>query len=382
MNPVKIWIMKRIGFLLLLISALALTMPAFAQTRPAGLSDSQEPGSVIVFPKFIRGTVVLPEGVTAAQSELEISVECPKGVTCAEQQAVKIRAHWVCGSSEADQDNSFVCKETDFDITCTVFEKCVLTPDGFQVGPGVPTKLVPRAECPRGYLIAWVIRPSDDHPIKFDGLIGDGVLREAGTALAAYTAIPIQADPKLASGAEVLTNGNGALIFDGTANHYQMATGRVFNDVRYTTTTPNTFSNVLSFGSLTLLTIDVKSNRPNFPVFVDLDFFGGNPSIIGNENQLSTFTEFICWEEIALTDIDANLTSAFMGRKGQVVSSAAEKVPVFGITDTAGPATLLGLFETTEGPPAFLRAYYKALFNDSNPVPTKFRPGPSPIFLP
>jgi hypothetical protein len=71
-----------------------------------------------------------------------------------------------------------------------------------------------------------------------------------------------------------------------------------------------------------------------------------------------------------------------MGRKGVFVSNAAEKVGIFGIQDDVGLTTLLGLFETTEGPPAFLRAYYNNLFNDSNPVPTKFRPGPSPIFLP
>jgi hypothetical protein len=49
----------------LLVLALALAAPAFAQVRPTTLSDSQEPGSVIVFPKFIKGTVALPEGGTA-----------------------------------------------------------------------------------------------------------------------------------------------------------------------------------------------------------------------------------------------------------------------------------------------------------------------------
>jgi hypothetical protein len=364
---------------MLLVPALALAAPAFAQTTvPVGLSDSEEAGSVLIFPKFIRGTVTLPEGVLAPQSELEIGVVCPKGFVCSEHLAIKIRAHWVCPGSD-DVTTKFVCQETDFDITCTVFEKCVLTPDGAAISAGVPTKVVPRAECPRGYLIAWVIRPSDDTPISFNGLVGDAVLRETNTALAAYNAIPIQANP--ATMASVATNGNGALLFDGGATHYQMITGRVFGDVRYTTTAPNTFSTVLSNGSLTLLTLDVKSNRPNNPVFVDLDFFGGNPSTIGNENQLSTVTHFICWEEVFLTDIDANLTSAFMGRKGVFVSSAAEKDQIFGITDDSGPTTLLGLFETTEGPGG-ARAYYNNLFNDSNPVATKFRPGPSPIFLP
>jgi hypothetical protein len=381
MNPGKIWITKRAGFLLLLISALALAMPAFAQIRPPGLSDSQEPGSVIIFKKFIKGVVTLPEGGLAPRSELELGVVCPKGFICSEHLQVKIRAHWVCGTGEFAAATSFVCRETDFDIICTVFEKCVLTPDGTAVTAVVPTKVVPAAPCDRGYLIAWVIRAADDQPIKFDGLVGDGVLREAGTALAAYNAIPIQADPALATNGVIAVNGNGALIFDGGRNHYQMVTNQVIGDVRYSNNLARAADPILSDGSLTLFTLDVKSNRPNNPVFVDLDFFGGNPSLIGNENQLSTFTEFICWVEIRLLDIDANLNAAFMGRKGVVVSGKAEKVGIFGIQDEIGPATLLGMFETTEGPAANLRAYYFDLYNDSEPVPTRFRPGPSPIFL-
>ena len=74
--------------------------------------------------------------------------------------------------------------------------------------------------------------------------------------------------------AVINTNGNGALFFDGAPGHYQAVTGQVLGDVRYTNlTTGPTFS----LGVFTLLTLDVKSNRPNNPVFVDLDFFGGNP---------------------------------------------------------------------------------------------------------
>jgi hypothetical protein len=102
-------------------------------------------------------------------------------------------------------------------------------------------------------------------------------------------------------------------------------------------------------GRARLLTLDVKSNRPNNPVFVDLDFFGGNPSAIGNENQLSTSTEFICWEEIPITSINPDLTTTLMGRKGVFVSDQAHKVGIFGIQDETGPTTLLGLGETLEG---------------------------------
>ena len=215
------------------------------------MSDSQEPGSVIVFPKFIQGTVSLPEGPVAPITELEIGVVCPKGVVCPEHEPVKIRFHWVCGTTEADEAGSFICKETDFDITATVYEKIVLTPNGEPAGTygaGLPTKFAPAPECPNGggYLIGWVITPTTDTPIKFDGLIGDAHLRPGApagsifagspTALADYDAIPIQADPALANGAAVTTNGNGALMFDGGAGHYQAVTGQVLGDVRYTNT--------------------------------------------------------------------------------------------------------------------------------------------------
>jgi hypothetical protein len=191
----------------------------------------------------------------------------------------------------------------------------VLVPDGAAqnaYASGLPTKTVPPAPCAGGYLIGWVITPTSDKPIKFDGLIGDAVVRTSGTAQAGYNAIPIQADPALVNGAAVSTNGNGALMFDGAAGHYQAVTGQVAGDMRYTGSV--TGSPTVANGLLTLLTLDVKSNRPNNPVFVDLDFFGGNPSNIGNENQLSTSTEFICWEEVPITSINPALTTTLMGR--------------------------------------------------------------------
>jgi hypothetical protein len=391
---------------MLLVPALALAAPAFAQVRPTTLSDSQEPGSVIVFPKFLQGNVSLPAvegGALAPITELEIGVVCPKGVTCSEHQPVKIRFHWVCGSTEADLATSFICKETDFDITSTVWEKIVLTPNGETIGAysildptkGLPNHFAPAANCPQGggYLIGWVINPANDKPIKFDGLIGDAHLRP-GTAVAAiapgaaptnigspfalgdYTAIPIQADPALANAAAITTNANGALFFDGAAGHYQAVTGQVIGDIRYSNlVAPGPAT--LTRGVLTLLTLDVKSNRPNGPTFVDLDFFGGNPSVIGNENQLSTSTEFICWEEVPIDLINSNLTTATMGRKGVFASAPATNI-------LGAPVTLLGLSEVLEGPtlvPA-TRASFTNLFNSSVPVPTRFVPTPSPNFLP
>ena len=51
---------------------------------------------MIVFPKFIQGTVALPEGGTAPATEIEIGIVCPEEQTCAEHEPVKILFHWVC----------------------------------------------------------------------------------------------------------------------------------------------------------------------------------------------------------------------------------------------------------------------------------------------
>jgi hypothetical protein len=357
---------------------------------------------VIVLPKFIQGAVSTSEGTSSPITELEIGVVCPKGATCPEHEPVKIRFHWVCGATEADEATSFVCKETDFDITATVFEKIVLTPNGetpgfYNVaGGGLPTKFAPAPNCPQGggYLIGWVINPANDRPVKFDGLVGDAHLRPGSpaaaavnpfagspSALADYKAIPIQADPGLdtfpAANSAIMTNGNGALFFDGGDGHYQTVTGQVIGDVRYTNlTTGPTFT----LGVITLLTLDVKSNRPNPAIFVDFDFFGGNPSAIGNENQLSGSTDFICWEEVPITAINADLVTTQMGRKGVFVSAPA-------VDAKGNPVTLLGLSEVLEGgtfPPvaAWPRGSFTSLFNSSVPVPTKFVPTPSSNFLP
>jgi hypothetical protein len=405
----KMWIIRCARVWLLLIPALALALPALACDDSFICWD--EPGSVIVFPKFIQGTVALPEGGTAPISELEIGVVCPKGQTCAEHQPVKIRFHWVCGTTEAAQATSFICQETDFDVTATVYEKIVLTPNGEAVGAynaGLPSIFAPGANCLNGggYLIAWVINPANDQPIKFDGLIGDAHLRPGSpnsgstmfagspTALAGYDAIPIQADDALANLGAITTNANGGLIFDGGAGHYKAVTGQVLGDIRYTnTSTGPTFT----AGALTLLTLDVRSNRPNNPTFVDLDFFGGNPSTIGNENQLSTSTEFICWEEVPLTAINPDLVTATMGRKGVVVSAQATKIQFTPSDGVTGPVPLLGLSEVLEGgvfpgstPPApWPRASFSGLFNSSVPVipplatsVPHFTPTPSPNLLP
>jgi hypothetical protein len=355
-------------FLLALMSAFAVVTPALAQVRPTTLSDSQEPGSVIVFPKFINGATIV-EFVPAPQTEIEVGVVCPKGVTCTGDQSVNINFHWVCPGPVSSRGGT--CNVEDFMVTATVNEKAVFSPDGVNY-PGVTNKSVGAAPCPGGYLIGWVV-DNTGAPIKFDGLIGDAVLRLTPNAVSAYNAIPIQAEPSLANGAVITLGSGGALLFDGGTGHYQAITGSIKGDVKYPRVTGSggTFNQT----SLTLLTLDVQSNRPTNPeVFVDFDFFGGNPSVIGNEQLLSATVNFVCWGEFQLnTDISSSLVNTFMGRKGVFVSAPA--------ADAAGnPLTLLGLVLVHEGPfpPPFLfifdRSYITGVSNDSVPVPTSFVP--------
>jgi hypothetical protein len=302
--------------------------------------------------------------VLTPQTEIEVGVVCPAGATCPADQSVLIMFHWVCPGSGGLFGS--VCRETDFAVTATVNEKAVFSPDGVSYD-GVTNKVVPAADCPRGYLIGWV---ASGGPIKFDGLIGDAVIRMSSTAVSAYSAIPIQAEPGLMHQDPITLGPGGALVFDGGAGHYQALTGVIKGDVKYVRQGPLGAGGTFNDTFLTLLTLDVRSNRPNLLVFVDFDFFGGNPSVFGNENPMSTSVAFVCWREFQLdTDINENLQQAFMGRKGVFVSGPAQ--------DASGtPVTLLGLVEVDEGPaPAPLdRLYFTAVSNDSVPVPTSFVP--------
>ena len=90
------------------------------------------------------------------------------------------------------------------------------------------------------------------------------------------------------------------------------------------------------------------------------------------------------WTEIPLTFIDSSLTREFMSRKGFFVSLDANKIAENGITDTAGPVTLLGLIATIEcngtagvcvpftGNGAITNAYAYRTNDDSIPVATTF----------
>jgi hypothetical protein len=338
---------KRWIGVLVVILALGLVVPSIvqAQVRDTRLSDSEAPGSVIVFPKFIRGGPA-----TQPNTEIEISVVCPRGAACTTGQLVRLKLEWVCPGNA-----NRICREVNFTATTTVNGTLVLNPNG----------PFARATCPRGFLIAWVIDGSGN-AIKFDGLIGDAVIRNDANSAGAYNGIPIQADPALANLGII----NTPLSFTGLAGQYQAITGGVFSSLRYDTLTAGVncgaqgqAANVCTF--LTMLTLDILSNRVNDSTFVDFVFFDQF------ERGISTSTDFICWDEQQLTtDIDSNLDVAGLGRKGLMVGKATDQ----NFLDRS----LIMLVETLEhgaGPgPGVDREYAYSTYNDSIPVPTRFRP--------
>ncbi|MFL5265843.1 MAG: hypothetical protein ACJ8AH_04485 [Stellaceae bacterium] len=380
-----------------LVPTLALAMPAFAtgyyDPPSTTLADPDEPGSVIVFPKFINMPAVSVDGALLPRTEIELGAVCPAGVLCAEGQKVKVRLHWVCPGDQSVA-TKFVCKETDFDVFVNVNGKVAFSADGSPLNSASPR--VPAPQCKNGYLIGWAI-DNTDRPIKFDGLIGDAVLRgpalgsgpSAGlsTAVEAYTAIAIQADPALASGALIAADtdpatGSADLRFDGTPGHYQAVTGKLYGDVKFDRTTAGggpSPVNALSTTQLIMLTLDVRSNRPNNPVFVPLQFYNETNSLT------SSSWEFLCWTQVTLSQINTNLTQVFQGtRKGVVIAGPAEKDQFIGINDPPYSSndphvTLLGLVQTYEGTAAnnFMeRSYVFSMYNDSKPVRTRFVPFP------
>jgi hypothetical protein len=353
--------MKSLRIVLVVSLSIGVAGPAAATTLVSGVNDSEEPGSVLVFHKFIRGLAP-----PFAKTEIEVSATCPNWSTCATSgQVVKLHGNWVCPGPGA------VCNKVDFNLKTTVFGSIKFDPENFETLTNTDT--VPQPPCDRGYLILWVV---DDfgNPIKFDGLIGDEVIRDSnGTDvpandvlyLRAYNALPIQADPALSTGAftdlDISWNHTGTLQFDGSGSHYQAVTGTIYGTVKYDTLVP---TNEKTF--LTLLTLDVLSGRFNNPTFVDLNFY--------NEKEVlkSVHTNFFCWTETRVTAIDNTLTSVLFGNKGLVQSTKAEKQAVLGISDATGPVTLVGIVETIDN--SVLNSYGYSLYNDSQPVVTTFVP--------
>jgi len=351
------------GFTALLVGTTLGLTKAEAQTP----SNSQEPGSVIIFPYFASGTLTVDKTVLP-RTEIHIGVTCPPGVSCFEGEPIKLMAHWVCPGSE-NPVASFVCKESDFVLFTTVNGKITLDPNGHASG-GNFTNVPP---CKEGYLIAWAINAADQ-PIKFDGLFGDVVVRSGpgGSAESAYRGVTVQAaDTNPVDTGALITTGvdpftlQPMLIFDGLNSDYATLTGQLTGDVKFTNEHAPLFSNT----KLVLLTVDVQSGFPNNPTFVPITFFNAN------QQPTSTETNFVCWQIVQITSLDGSLNQTSQTTpEGSFVTDQATKVQIAGVNDSSGPATLLGLVITMEGdaPNITDREYIIEPYNNSVPIPTTF----------
>jgi hypothetical protein len=357
---------RKATFGLAVMMALALALP-LAAVQAVTVNDSEEPGSVVVFPLFEKGTVMTADQGVLPRSSFEISVVCPPGATCSDGDDVDIKAHWVCGGS--DKNPFAPCLETDFTINTTVNGTVRFNPNtsicspgpGFQNLEGCGSIQLP--PCQNGYLIAWVVNESGQN-IRFDGLLGDAVIRESSGAATAYNAIPIQA-AEVVWTPDDITAGE-PLQFNGS--YYKRVTGKIYASARYDVINSSHVDQDRT--ELILLTLDTLSNRPNFPTYVDLNFYNEV------EQVKSATTHFTCWGRTGNFNTAFGLNNTF-GTKGLVESTRAQKVPLAGINDWGGPVTLLGLLTTREFNPAgtaLLRQYIYPLLNDSKGVSTTFVP--------
>ncbi len=319
--------MKRVlAFLFAVSATLWMAAPAAAW---GNLNDSEEPGSVLVFPRFHTGTIATFDQGILPRTRFEVSVTCPVNFDCSGIQTVYLKAHWVCGGNA-----SSVCQEVDFTLNTTINGTITFNPENIgprttdvPTPPDCPTPSADPEEGPSGYVIMWVTDASGN-PLKFDGLLGDEVIVGSSLSAVAYDAIPIQANPDLQTGSAIGAVG-GPLLFDGSM--YQEVTGKIYGSIPYESTGRET--------SLILLTLDVQSNLPNFPTFVGLNFYNENEVLI------SSATNFTCWGKVELSELPggSNLRSDIsnpFGNKGLVTSTGA--------LQNGSPATLLGVVEREE----------------------------------
>jgi hypothetical protein len=362
--------MKAAVFLALLTVSLGQAMPGFAQAPEATPGDSEHLGSVIVFPKFMKGTVT-GDGAPRAQTEIEVRARCPKGAVCPQDESVKIKFQWVCPGDDVDLKQ--ICKGVSFEIVLPVDGKAVFNPqDPALTG----NKLAVTAPCQAGYLIGWVISATTNRPIKYDGLTGNAVLRDDDDnngATQSYDAIAIPAEPNLAIRADIATDidprtGSPTLVFDGGAGHYQ-AVDRVIPEEREYDRLSGRIASARAF--LILLTLDVRLNRPNYPTFVDLDYRSDEKIDASRSGR-----NFTCWTEIKEPNLNEYFTLVgARTRSGVVISGKAVKHPFLGISDIPGPVRLLGLAPTDdEGHGRSMDPVYIVKKSDTSRLTTVFVP--------
>jgi len=347
------------------VAMLGLSGPAFAQQA----ASTKFPGSLLVFPKFIRGST----GANAATT-FEIGVVCPDDINpgpCAAgppQSAtnrVIIHARWICPGPPGGTAAGF-CQGQDFLLHTTVNGKLEFNAAGrLTVGPfDLNGGVIPVPQCNEGFLQVFVVNELDQ-PISFNGLIGEAVLRFTPGSASAYNAVAIQSD----RGSDGLTFVNPANplgpaltandpLFFGQRVQYQTVAGQIAGDVRYEKLAAPT---VRTF--ITLVALDVAPNRLNPAIQVPVSFYRAN------ETGVSTTIGLTCYTQLRLTSINSNLTQAKMGTKGLIDSSGPAVVSdtFDGGPDVGLAVPVLGLVTTVEDG-ASPREITYALFSKGPPV--------------
>ena len=98
----------------------------------------------------------------------------------------------------------------------------------------------------------------------------------------------------------------------------------------------------LSKTYLILLTLDVRSNQPNYPTLVPLKFYNESIETVSTTNPnferfVDANREFLCWDQVSLASdssdpqgtgpINTNLTQAFMRTRRESSSPARPRRP-------------------------------------------------------
>jgi len=119
---------------------------------------------------------------------------------------------------------------------------------------------------------------------------------------------------------------------------------------------------------LILLTLNTISNRVNFDTDVDFNFYNDV------EEVTQASTSFNCWTRFDINNL--GLSGSTPVSKGVFFSTSAAKVASFGVADTAGNVTLLGLilvseFDATTGD--LLAQYFVPLLNNGTFVDADYK---------
>ena len=326
----------RMLFSVVLVVGLAMPM-----TASGDHAKKAQPGSILVFPEFLTGTVDNGDETVLPRSSFEISVVCPPGtpvtnVFCTDlmgnAKTVYIKFKWVCPPGVTS--DPYYCADTDFILSATINGTLWINPENISnTGQPGPDPLVSKPVCPQGFLIAWVIDgPVTQRPMTFNGLLGDAILRPTDfTHVAAYNAIPIYGEG--ATG--LIHTGTDTLRF-GT--DYASLELKFYGSVRFEDSNTQTL--------LTLLTLNIDANtNNNQDNFVSLNFYNEK------EDLHSSGTDVICWKQIEVPS-----ASDMLGLKGLVTA-----------TNTSG-RSLLGLIRTVEVVPgtSSFRGYAYRVYLDED----------------